>query len=182
MANKELFKPIPGHEGVYEVGDNGTVRSLDKIQYRKHPKLLRSHKFNIKGKLLKPYVNKHGYHGVALCNDGERIDYGVHQLVAMAFLGHKVDGHSKVVDHIDNNPGNNSVDNLQIVSTRLNNSKDKKKKHGKYVGVTLSSGNRIKKWQSTIGVNGRNVFLGRYETEEEAKAAYDNYLIENGVA
>jgi len=42
----------------------------------------------------------------------------IHRLVASAFLGDVTD---KVVDHLDGNPSNNVVSNLEIVSQKINN-------------------------------------------------------------
>lgn len=53
----------------------------------------------------------------------------VHSLMAETFLGHVYDGTRKtVVDHIDNNPQNNLLENLRVISMRENNIKDRVRK------------------------------------------------------
>jgi len=52
----------------------------------------------------------------------------VHSLMAITYLGFEYNGKRDfVVDHIDNNPLNNHLSNLQIVSMKVNNNKDRKK-------------------------------------------------------
>ena len=52
----------------------------------------------------------------------------VHSIMAETFLGHVYDGSRKyVVDHIDNNPLNNNLKNLRIVTMKENNLKDRVK-------------------------------------------------------
>ncbi len=76
-------------------------------------------------RIRKSFVNK-GYQQLGLVNDEGKIKTRqVHQLVAIAFLNHKPNGLNIVVDHIDGNPLNNRLDNLQIVSNRKNTSKDR---------------------------------------------------------
>ena len=76
---------------------------------------------------------------------------------------------SKVVDHIDGDRLNNDVSNLRIVSNRENTS-SYKNKTSKYVGVSYHK--RSKKYQSSIYLNGKSTFIGRFDTEEEAHKAY----------
>jgi len=51
---------------------------------------------------------------------------GLHQILASVFLGHTINKFDKIIDHIDNNPLNNNINNLQIVTPRFNSIKDKK--------------------------------------------------------
>jgi hypothetical protein len=45
----------------------------------------------------------------------------IHSLMAITFLDHVYDGSRKiVVDHIDNNPLNNKIDNLRLVTMKEN--------------------------------------------------------------
>ena len=51
---------------------------------------------------------------------------GLHQVLASVFLGHTINKFDKIIDHIDNNPLNNNINNLQIVTPRFNIIKDMK--------------------------------------------------------
>ncbi len=168
----EIWKDIPGYKGRYQVSSIGRVKSLKR--------LMNLHNSNKKRvvheKILKP--SSIGYLRVVFSTNGVYETYQVHQLVAMAFLGHKLSGMSAVIDHIDNNPLNNNVENLQIVSHRKNTSKDKKGT-SKYTGVSWSK--RENKWESCIYYNGSKRFLGYFEDEIIAAKKYNNELskIEN---
>ena len=131
----------------------------------------------IKGTVLNPEVTRNGYHRVKLCINGVGSRYTVHQLVAIAFLGHIINGHKTVVDHVDNDKTNNIVDNLQLITNRHNCSKDIKNKTSKYTGVSYNK--RYKnKWVAQIQVNGKKVDIGRFTTESEAGEAYQKHLQE----
>ena len=98
----------------------------------------------------------------------------IHQLVASAFLDYKWQGHKLVVDHIDSNKLNNNLENLQVISNRENNSKERTIKSGLPVGVYF---NKLrKKYQSHIKINNNQIHLGYYITIEDASQAYQNKL------
>lgn len=101
-----------------------------------------------------------------------------HTLVAIAFLNHTPCGHKLVIDHIDGNPLNNMLNNLQIITQRQNvtKKKNKRKPASIYTGVFWSK--RGKKWKSRIYINGKYVNLGSYENELDAHNAYQNKLKE----
>tara|TARA_R110000744_G_scaffold7342_1_gene25273 strand:+ start:11992 stop:12486 length:495 start_codon:yes stop_codon:yes gene_type:complete len=111
---------------------------------------------------------------------GERRRIYPHQLVANAFLNHINCGHKIVVDHIDNNPKNNRLDNLQLISSRENHSKDKfrKGKTSKYTGVWWCK--KQGKWRSAIRIDGKRKYLGSFVEEEDAAQAYQDKLRELG--
>jgi hypothetical protein len=96
-------------------------------------------------------------------------------LVAMAFLNHKPCGHKLVVDHIDNNPLNDRLYNLQVITHRQNCSKDKKGT-SKYTGVTWEK--RINKWKAHIRINSKLKYLGYFTDELKAANAYKKALEE----
>ena len=125
-----------------------------------------------RGIILKPSIS-YGYKRIRIniC-DGVK-EYKVHQLVAIAFLGHTLDGTSKiVVDHINNNKSDNRLENLRLVTTRENLSR--RGGASKYVGVSKFRN----KWMSTIRVDGKLEYLGLYQTEENAHRAYIKRLNE----
>ena len=91
----------------------------------------------------------------------------------MAFLDFKTDGSNFVVDHIDNNPQNNKLENLQIITHRENCSKDKwrKGKTSVFTGVGYVSSKNY--YKSTIRFSEDHIFLGGFNIEEEAARIYE---------
>ena len=69
---------------------------------------------------------------------------------------------TKQIDHIDRNPINNNITNLRIV-THQQNSFNKGAK-----GYYFSHG----KWCAKIEINKKQIYLGRYNIEQDAKDAY----------
>lgn len=67
---EEIWKDIEEYEGLYQVSNQGRVKSL---KYGKE-------------RILKPAPNSDGYLFVVLCKDGKTKTYFVHRLVAMAFI------------------------------------------------------------------------------------------------
>lgn len=167
----EIFKPIPGFEGIYEVSNFGNIKSLPRVKLNKG-----KHPFYLKEKILSLAKDKNGYYTVSLTKDGTRKTYKPHQLVAIVFLGHKYCGMKLIVDHIDNNPLNNHIDNLQIITQRHNASKDQKNKTSKYTGVYWFKA--YNKWRAYIKIGSKQIHLGYYINEEDANLAYQNKLKE----
>ena len=107
----EIWKPIPGYEGKYEVSDQGRIRS-----FRRNPK----------GYLLKPGRMPEGHLSVSL---GRKNSQCVHKLVLLAFVGLAPDGHECC--HNNGNPADNRLENLRW-GTRSENIKDAVK-HGTWL-------------------------------------------------
>jgi len=80
-----------------------------------------------------------------------------------------------VIDHIDGNGQNNSIENLRDVTTAQNiqnqNKPHSKNKTGGLLGVSFHKA--AKKFQAHIKTNGKNVYLGLFLT---ADAAHESYL------
>ena len=98
----------------------------------------------------------------------------LHQLVALTFLGYEFNYQKSVVDHIDSNILNNHVDNLRIVSHRENMSKERTIKSGFPVGVWFYK--ERNKFISRIYINDKLIYIGSFDTPEEASQAYQNKL------
>jgi len=154
----EIFKDIKGYKGSYKISNYGRVLSLKKS----------------KTTYLKHTTNSRGYDIVCLHLNGRQKTKVVHKLVAIHFLNHTPNGHTLVVDHIDNNRRNNRADNLQLITARENNSKDQKNRSSKYTGVTWHKGTG--KWAAQIKINYRNNHLGLFDKEEDAAKAYKEAL------
>ena len=118
FTKMEEWKAVVGYEGLYEVSNRGQVRSLDRVVPTRKGKRF------CKGKLLKSTKSKGKsgkyYMTVALSNGAEKTPktYWVHRLVAKAFIPNP--DNLTDVNHIDENPSNNCVDNLEWLSHKDN--------------------------------------------------------------
>ena len=157
----EEFRAVKGFEGLYEVSNNGRLKSLARKDGLGR---------QMNERILKTPESYNGYSQCTLRKDNKSHKSYMHQLVAIAFLGHEPNGHKIVVDHINGDPLNNRADNLQLVTQRKNTSKDKKGGSSKYIGVCW--GNAAKKWLAHICIGGKPKYLGRFTEELEAAEAY----------
>lgn len=78
---KEIFLPIRGFEGLYEVGDNGNIKTLE----RKYKSGKYSHEQKTVEKNLSPSKDKDGYRRVSLCKSNKIFYKRVNRLVCDAF-------------------------------------------------------------------------------------------------
>ncbi len=104
MGSTEVWKVVPGFD-LYEVSNTGRVRSKDRITQNG------SGSFVKKGRILKPQDNGTKHLKVELKQDGRRKKEYVHRLVAEAFIPNP--DNKPCVNHIDNDPTNNDVNNLE---------------------------------------------------------------------
>ena len=110
---KEIWKPIEGFEGLYEVSNTGKVRGVDRIVKSRWgtDKVW-------KGKELAHSIKYDGYHKVTLMKDGISYYFSIHRLVANAFIPNP--NNLPCVNHKDENPANNNVDNLEWCDVKYN--------------------------------------------------------------
>ena len=109
----ETWKDIKGYEGIYQVSDEGRVRSLDREVGSHHNSAKK-----IKGKIKKTTVNNRGYLQVSLSKDGKISTKKIHRLVWLAFNGEIPQGLQ--VNHIDEDKTNNRLDNLNLMTPKEN--------------------------------------------------------------
>ena len=96
------------YTGLYQVSNLGRVRSLDRIDGMGR---------KVEEKILKLGNNK-GYQSVFLHKNGKAKIFQVHRLVATAFIPNP--DNLPVVNHKDENPSNNCVDNLEWCTQKYN--------------------------------------------------------------
>ncbi len=164
----EEYRDIKGYEGFYQVSNLGAVKSLARLMVNRNGK-----EYQIKERILK--LGKGDvYLTVNLYKDGAGKTLSVHTLVATAFLNHTPNRYEGfIVDHIDNDPLNNRVDNLQLITQRHNLSKDSKGS-SEYVGVSWNK--QTSKWRASVYIDGSYKFLGGFSNELEASEAYQKEL------
>lgn len=103
----EIWKPIKGFEGIYEISNLGNLRSCDRMV--KH--YIEGFTRKYKGQSKKSRLGKDGYLRCTLKNDGKIYHCRLHRLVAEAFID-KNDSF-EVVNHINGNKIDNRVANLE---------------------------------------------------------------------
>ena len=106
---EEVWKPIVGYEGRYEVSNMGRIKSLPKYHRQE--------------RIMKPYTNPHhGYVEVHLSKNGKAKPHRVHKLVMEAFTDYRSKGYAlyQEIDHIDGDKTNNALSNLQVVTHKEN--------------------------------------------------------------
>lgn len=108
----ETWRPIAGYEGLYEVSNQGQVRSLPHRT---------SSRFGLKmspGRVLKPFIARNGYYRVDLSKDGKSRRMSVHRLVALSFVP-PVLGKPNV-NHKNSNKRDNHPENLEWCTVQEN--------------------------------------------------------------
>lgn len=88
---KEIWKDIPGYEGIYYASNKGLIRS--------------------KNGILKPSVHRDGYLKVVFCVKGRRKTFQVHRLIAQTFIPNP--NNLPQINHKDEDKTNNCVENLE---------------------------------------------------------------------
>ena len=136
---KELWKDVEGYEGLYTVSNTGKVK-------------------NRFGRILKGNYDEDGYHRVCLVKNKEEIYYQVHRIEKIAFDGRDPDPLKKFINHIDENPRNNDLDNLEWCTQEYNN----------------QYGNRGRNTGKTLGTKVRCIETGEiFDSIAEAERKYN---------
>lgn len=104
-----MYKSIKGYEGIYEINELGKIRSIDR-----KIKLQNGGTRKLKGKELKPSMDKGGYALVELSKNGVHKMMKVHRLVADAFLPNP--NNLPQVHHKNHDRKDNRVQNLKWVT------------------------------------------------------------------
>ena len=151
---EEIWKDIPGYEGIYQASTEGRIKSL-----KRKDELI-----------MNPPMDKQGYRVVKLNNKTR----SAHQLIAITFLNHIPDGHKLVIDHINGIKSDNRLENLRIV-TQFQNMLYYRESldiigSSNYKGISFYK--RDSKWRANINYNGTQKHIGYFDSELEAHGAY----------
>ena len=113
----EIWKPVLGWEGLYEVSNWGRVRSC--------PRVLNAGRAGLReyrGKIVSFFLRQERRQFVNLTDRDKRATCKIHRLVLEAFAGPRQAGME--CRHLDGNPLNNRLENL-CWGTKLENEADK---------------------------------------------------------
>jgi len=110
---KEIWKDIEGFEDLYQISNNGRVKSLKrKILYKDGRSFIKEES------ILNPSIGNKGYYYLNLRKNGISYNKRIHRLVLMHFkpqLKNKTQ-----TNHIDGNKSNNNINNLEWVTNSEN--------------------------------------------------------------
>jgi hypothetical protein len=146
----EIWKPIAEYD-TYSVSIFGQVRNDET------------------GRVLKSGLNSRGYFQARLHKNGGQKSLLVHRLIAIAFIPNPES--KEMVDHIDGNPINNSLENLRWATACENqhNRKISSNNTSSVKGVYWHKQNQ--KWCARINVDGKQMHIGYFETIEDSSRA-----------
>ena len=102
---EEIWKDIEGYEGLYQISSLGNVKSLN----------YRNQGF---AKNIVPKINNSGRLWVELYKNSAKKQYLIHRLVGIAFIPNPEN--LPQINHKDEDPRNNSVENLEWCTGRYN--------------------------------------------------------------
>ena len=119
----EIWKPVKGFEGLYEVSNLGNVRSVDRYVMNGNRYCL------LKGKPRKTHLISTGYLMVDLYKNSQRTHYLIHRLVAEAFISNP--NNLPCIDHINTIRTDNRIENLRWCSHKENSNNPLTREHNK---------------------------------------------------
>ena len=92
--------------------------------------------------------------------------YLFHRIIGFAYLNLDINNKKQFIDHIDRNRANNNLNNLRIVSRQENGWNREVKGYSWH--------KQHQKYNVRIGINGKTLNIGLFDTEENAHEAYLN--------
>lgn len=110
--------------------------------------------------------NDVGYRQVRISGVG----YYEHRIIWMMHHGAIPEGIE--IDHENRIRDDNRIENLRPLSPTLNQLNTTEKSNNRYGLKGASFHKRDQKWFSSIRVNGNRIYLGYFDTPEDARAAY----------
>lgn len=102
----EIWRDIPGYEGLYQASNKGRVRNVRKAAG-----------CTVNRELV-GRINKQGYRYATLSKHGSQKSEKIHRLVALAFLGPRPDGLQ--INHKNGIKTDNRVENVEYCTPRQN--------------------------------------------------------------
>ena len=148
----EEWKPVNGYEGVYEISNLGRLKRVGKAPGARV------------GHILATVLDGHGYAKNVLYRDGIGHPFSIHALVAAAFIGPRPEGYD--INHLDGNPLNNVVTNLEYATRSDNNIHSYRILHRTHEGMKGSRNGGAKLAENQVRKIHRLFATGRYTQSE----------------
>lgn len=162
MNDDEIWLPVVGYEGLYEVSSHGRIRSITKQvwQKSKYGKLMLN---TFPGRIRKPGIGMGGYLHIPIYKNNKPKGTTVHRLVCEAF--HRRPDNKTYVNHRDGNKLNNRADNLEWCTASENN------KHAYDTGLKVEPrGEAAPTYKGRISVYRDGVFMEYLHGELDIQA------------
>ena len=155
----EEWRDVVGYEGLYQVSDQGRVKSLERTD---------SWGRTVKERILKPGAKGKGYLFVRLCAGGKTRMFLVHRLVCQAF--HENPDKKPQVNHLNEDKTDNRACNLEWCTRRENmnhgtRNERSAKALSKPIGQYTLDGDLVEVWQSVNEVERQTGFSHSYICE-----------------
>ena len=112
----EIYKDVPGFEGLYQVSNLGNVKSLERKFWRETVKR-NAHWITLNEKMLSPQKDAVGYLHVRLAKNKKYTLWKVHQLVAATFLDYDRKDKETQVHHLNAIRTDNRLENLEVIDS-----------------------------------------------------------------
>lgn len=171
----EIFKDIPWYEWQYQASNLGNIKSYDRIH--NHPWLEWKTKI-YKWKILKKNLDK-WYYKVSLCVNWKLRNFRISRLVWCTYLWFDLNNKKLVIDHINRNTLDDSLENIRIATiskNAMNKVKTDTNCSSQYKWVIFAKW--AKKWRAQIMLNNKHIHLGYFNNEQDAALSYNKKAIE----
>ena len=171
-SENEIWKPVVGYEGLYEVSNYGRIRSVDRVVFQQGRNQL------YRGRIMATFINNSGYEAIRLSKGNKKKGMLIHRIVAEAFLPNP--NSHPYVNHKDETKTNNSADNLEWCSLEYNvnygtSTRRRSIKMGKRIyayslkGEFLATYFSIREAERVTGVKNRTLCLLLTKTRPQEK-------------
>lgn len=180
MLNIEIWREITNLP--YEISELGNIRRSISAPYKHKNK-----------EFVRPYLNNKGYLCINLYKNSKVHKFQIHRLIATFFIPNPLG--LDEVNHIDGNPLNNAIANLEWCTHKQNiqhawdtglcknrhacASVKRKGSTSIYKGVSWSKGRQ--RWCVYVTFDKKRFGIGRFKDEIEAAKAYDTFIIGKGL-
>lgn len=163
--DREIWMDVSEYEGKYQISNLGRFKRLTHYVLNA---VGVSCLFN--EKIITPKKAGRGYLAVQLSKGNIKKRLYIHVLVWDHF-GDEKRRAGYQVDHKNNIKTDCGIGNLQLITVRLNSSKDRKPETGR-TGVTYRNG----RYKANIKIGKRGYHLGTFATKEDAERAYQKAI------